>query len=219
MAHPNAGRKHSPEHIAKRVAAVAKAKASWTPERRAEISKIYSESNPMRNNEAARAKMGASLRGNTPWNKGNRWQDKLTPEQVRATLNEQGRRRRMKPKALVHGRVSALVRWTLKRVGSSKARINWQALLGYSQEELEAHLLTTIQKGYCWQDYISGALHLDHIVPVAAHNYRSADDIDFKRCWALSNLRLIPKEENYLKRAKLFKPFQPALCISAPLPI
>jgi len=34
-----------------------------------------------------------------------------------------------------------------------------------------------------------------------------------KRCWALSNLRLLPAKENMIKHNKLDRPFQPALRI------
>ncbi|GAI61384.1 unnamed protein product, partial [marine sediment metagenome] len=37
--------------------------------------------------------------------------------------------------------------------------------------------------------------------------------IDFKRCWALENLRLLPAKENMVKHNKLDRPFQPALRI------
>jgi len=41
------------------------------------------------------------------------------------------------------------------------------------------------------------------------------DDIDFKRCWELSNLQPLWANENRIKRCKLKKPFQPSLSLSA----
>jgi 5-methylcytosine-specific restriction endonuclease McrA len=65
--------------------------------------------------------------------------------------------------------------------------------------------------GYTWQDFLSGKLHIDHIIPIAAFNFRSPGDADFKHCWALKNLRLLPAKENMRKGAKLTAPHQPGL--------
>ena len=44
-------------------------------------------------------------------------------------------------------------------------------------------------------------------------NFTKPEHPDFERCWALKNLRLLTAKENNIKRAKLAKPFQPALKI------
>jgi hypothetical protein len=64
-----------------------------------------------------------------------------------------------------------------------------------------------------WGNY--GQWHVDHKIPISAFNYETPDDIDFKRCWALKNLRPMWAKENISKGAKLDKPFQPALALSA----
>ena len=84
-------------------------------------------------------------------------------------------------------------------------------ILGYSLKKLENHLGKTMPKGYNWDDFLRGDLHIDHIVPVSAFNFNHEQDIDFKRCWALKNLQLLPAIENMRKSAKLTKPFQPSL--------
>jgi len=68
-------------------------------------------------------------------------------------------------------------------------------------------------KGYCWQDFLEGKLHIDHKIPISAFNFTKSEHIDFKRCWALSNLQLLPARENIIKSNHLSKPFQPALKI------
>lgn len=125
-------------------------------------------------------------------------------------------RRGRDPKIRFNGKMSRLVAKTLKRRRTSKQGRTWPSLVGYSIAELEARLISTLPEGYVWEDYLSGALQIDHIVPVAAHNFHTAEDIDFKRCWALSNLRLLTKEANYEKRAKLSAPFQPSLLLEVP---
>lgn len=139
------------------------------------------------------------------------------PEAFKAAVAARARRRRAAdPKRQLHEKMSRLVGKTLKRRRTSKQGKSWPHLVGYTIEALEARLLSTMPAGWTWGDYLAGRLELDHIVPVAAHNFRSARDIDFKRCWALTNLRLLPKPENYEKRAKLLAPFQPALLLADP---
>ena len=213
--HPLAGRPQSPEHIEKRKAAVAAAKAAWSQEKRELVAKSVSESNKRRNAAAVLAKHCFKT-GSTPWNKGNDWRTGLSPDEVRAKAADWARKRRASdPQFKLHGRVSALVRFTLKRAGSSKGGKSWTRLLGYTVAELEAHLKQKIPAGYTWDDYLAGRLELDHKVPVSVHNFRDASDPDFARCWALSNLQLLPKRVNLEKRARLAEPFQPSLSFAA----
>jgi hypothetical protein len=109
--------------------------------------------------------------------------------------------------------MSRAVAKTLARRRTNKQGKSWVVLVGYSAAELERHLRRTIPDGYCWEDYLGGALELDHIIPVSVHNFQAPGDLDFKRCWALANLRLLPKAENQKKRAKLLAPFQPSLLL------
>ena len=210
--HPLAGRRQSPEHIAKRMTSVAATKAAWSDEQRKEVARNYAAGN--------RAREKCNFKGPTgqvPWNKGNRWTDKFTPEEIRAKTAERARRRRAtNPRVKLHGRISCLVRSHLKERGISKDTKSWPTILGYSLDELEPHLRATLPDDCDWNDYLDGTLQLDHIVPVSAHNFTSIDDIDFQRCWALKNLRLITKEKNQRKRATLLKPFQPALALRTP---
>lgn len=78
-------------------------------------------------------------------------------------------------------------------------------------DALIKRLKATIPPGWTWEDLLQGKLHIDHIVPQSAFNYRNAQDQDFKRCWALSNLRALPAKENLAKGTKLLQPFQPSL--------
>jgi hypothetical protein len=90
---------------------------------------------------------------------------------------------------------------------------HWEDLVGYILSDLMKHLKRTMPESYTWDDYIQGKLHIDHIIPISVFNFTKSEHIDFKRCWALGNLRLLPAEENYKKHNKLTKPFQPALKI------
>ena len=88
----------------------------------------------------------------------------------------------------------------------------WFVLLGYNVEQLKRHLEKQFQTGMTWDNY--GEWHIDHVIPIAAFNYSSTEDIDFKRCWALENLQPLWANENLTKHAKIFKPFQPSLAMA-----
>lgn len=75
-------------------------------------------------------------------------------------------------------------------------------LLGYTYEQLRAHLERQFLPGMTWENYGRHGWHLDHIVPVVAFTYETADDPEFKACWALSNLRPLWAKDNLEKRAK-----------------
>ncbi len=123
-------------------------------------------------------------------------------------------RRATDPQYRINGRMAALMNRHLKKRGGSKGRFPWSEIVGYSVAELDAHLKTTVPPGYSWDDFMSGVLHIDHKIPVAAHNFTSFDDIDFQRCWALSNLCLLTQADNSAKQDKLSAPFQPSLALA-----
>ena len=97
---------------------------------------------------------------------------------------------------------------------NAKSGKHWEDIVGYTVEDLEKRLRKTMPKEYTWKDFKNGELHIDHIIPISAFNYTKSEHIDFKRCWALKNLRLLPAKENLIKHNKLIKSFQPSLKIS-----
>ena len=102
---------------------------------------------------------------------------------------------------------------SLKKNGGSKNGRHWEDLVGYKLNDLKKRLTLTIPEGYTWDDYNVGKLHIDHIIPVSAHNFSSPEHNDFLNCWALSNLQLLPASENIKKSNKLEQSFQPSLMI------
>lgn len=100
-----------------------------------------------------------------------------------------------------------------KSLKGNKAGRSWESLVGYTLKDLIKHLQKTLPKGYTWQDYFNGKLHIDHIIPISAFNFTKPEHLDFKKCWALSNLQILTAKENIMKHTKLSKPFQPALQI------
>ncbi len=119
-------------------------------------------------------------------------------------------KRRIDLKSNINSKIASGIRKALR---GNKAGRKWETLVGYTLNELIKRLKKTIPKGYCWNDYLNGKFHIDHIIPISVFNYTKPEHPDFKRCWALKNLRLLPVKENLIKNAKITKPFQPALKI------
>lgn len=95
-----------------------------------------------------------------------------------------------------------------KSLKSKKAGRHWESLVGYTCEDLIKRLKRTMPKNYCWQDYMEGKLHIDHIIPKSVFNFTKSGHIGFQKCWALKNLQLLPAKENISKSNKLARPFQ-----------
>ena len=117
-------------------------------------------------------------------------------------------RRRNDPMFKLNENIRTVIRRSLH---GNKNGCHWELLVDYNLSKLKKHLIKTIPNGYIWDDYLSGNLHIDHIIPISAFNFDLPKHIDFKRCWALSNLRLLPARENLLKSDKLEEPFQSSL--------
>ncbi|MBA7589759.1 hypothetical protein ES708_31848 [subsurface metagenome] len=112
----------------------------------------------------------------------------------------------------INSRMGGMVWHSLKAKGVKAGR-KWEILVDYNINDLIKRLKKTMPKGYTWKDFLKGKLEIDHIIPVDVFNFDKTEHTDFKRCWALSNLRLLTKRENRIKSNKLNKPFQPALRI------
>jgi hypothetical protein len=82
-------------------------------------------------------------------------------------------------------------------------------LVGYSLDRLRRHLERKFLPGMSWANM--GSWHVDHIIPVSVFNFKTAEDVDFKKCWALKNLQPLWAADNMAKKNKLDKPFQPSL--------
>ena len=114
------------------------------------------------------------------------------------------------PKFNINDKMKRAINISLK--GNKNGR-HWETLIGYTCNDLIKRLKKTMPQGYTWQDFMKGELHIDHKIPKSVFNFTKPEHIDFKRCWALENLQLLPARENLIKQDKLSKPFQPALAI------
>lgn len=71
----------------------------------------------------------------------------------------------------------------------------------WSIVDLKKHLERQFTKGMSWENY--GEWHVDHIMPSSSFKYESQNDVEFKRCWCLSNLRPLWAKDNCSKQAKI----------------
>lgn len=121
------------------------------------------------------------------------------------------RRHRGKPGVRLHRAVSEGVRRSLN--GNKVGRSTFD-LLRYTPAELHEHIERLFSPGMTWENY--GEWEIDHKNPMSAHNFTTHEDIDFKRCWDLSNLQPLWRRENRSKGDKLPSPFQPSLALAVP---
>ena len=124
------------------------------------------------------------------------------------------KKRKTDIKFKINSNMSCVI-WHSLRKGNGKEGKSWKDMVPYTIDDLIRRLKRTLPKGYTWKDYISGKtdLQVEHIIPIAVHNFKSFTDTDFQKCWALKNLRLLPAKENMIKGAKLTKHFQPSLLL------
>jgi len=135
---------------------------------------------------------------------------KENPEKYKLKNKLSNEKAKHDPKKVLNRRIHTLMYLSLKK---NKGGRKWKTLVGYDLDQLSKHLKKTIPNGYDWNDFVSAKLHIDHIIPRSVFNYTKPEHADFKRCWELKNLQLLPAKENLLKGAKLAGHFQPSLLI------
>ena len=107
------------------------------------------------------------------------------PDKARLARSKYQRyRSKIDPRYRLNKSISRGIRLSLK---GSKNGHHWEDCVGYTLEQFMKHIKRQFQKGMNWENY--GAWHIDHKVPISAFNFTEIEHIDFKRCWALSNLQ------------------------------
>ncbi len=107
------------------------------------------------------------------------------------------KRRKTNIKFALNCRIGSAIRNSCVR-GSKGGRKTFD-LLSYTASQLVERLQHTMPDGYAWHDFLEGKLHVDHIRPIASFDFEMPEDSDFGKCWALSNLQLLPAAENIKK--------------------
>lgn len=112
------------------------------------------------------------------------------------------------PKFRLSNSMSRAIRDSLKNSKEGKA---WLVFVNYTLKDLIEHLEKLFVDGMTWENY--GEWQIDHKIPISVFNFTKPENIDFKRCWKLSNLQPLWKRDNLSKHTKLIKAFQPSLLL------
>ena len=119
-------------------------------------------------------------------------------------------KRKNDPSFRLRVNISRAVNYALKKAGSTKSKISVLDKLEYSVEELKIYLEQQFEWWMNWNNqgiYIPSkwddndpstwVWQLDHIIPQSDLLYLSMDDDNFKKCWALFNLRPLSAKQNH----------------------
>jgi hypothetical protein len=137
-----------------------------------------------------------------------RWFNK-NPEKAREMFCGYAKNRRETIKGNLINRIGPSISESLH--GNKKGR-SWESIVGYTVEDLKRHLEKHFSPGMSWDN--RSEWDIDHKIPISAFNFERYDDVDFKRCWDLENLRPLWKFDNRSKKDRLYMPFQPSLLVS-----
>jgi exonuclease VII large subunit len=100
----------------------------------------------------------------------------------------------------IASRIRSGINQALRRGKEAKGGRPWESLVGYSANDLIAHIERQFTGRMSWQNF--GEWHIDHIIPVSSFRFASVDDPEFRACWALTNLRPLRAKANREKHAK-----------------
>lgn len=116
----------------------------------------------------------------------------------RAVTRIKQEERRSTPWGRITNNMVALMHHAVRR---GRGQSKYLEYLGYTWADLRAHLEAQFTPAMCWENW-GDVWELDHIKPLSSFRYESLEDPLFRECWALSNLRPLPREENASKGAK-----------------
>ena len=114
--------------------------------------------------------------------------------------------------------ISKYVCMCLRQKGSNKNGESILKYLPYTMDQLIEHLRSKFEpwmtlenhgnyrlKDWDDNDQSTWVWHIDHIIPQDALPYASMEDENFKKCWALENLRPLSAKENIKKGNKIIE--------------
>lgn len=135
------------------------------------------------------------------------WKE-ANPQKVLVYYKNYNKKRYQKVQCNLSMRISRSIHHS---IGKNKAGKHWETLVGYTLDQLKMHIEKQFVDGMSWDN--RSEWHIDHKIPVSAFNFETPEDIDFKKCWELKNLRPMWAKDNIIKGKKLDSPFQPSLLI------
>lgn len=191
--------------------------ASWCKTCYKEYGQLWRVGNRTRLNESARKRRAANperyREADLRWKAANQERrresdrDRKRRERIHnpEKLHEYDRQWRSRPRNRLSKAISCGVRHSLK---NGKGGHRWEHLIGYTVDDLIAHLESQFIKGMTWDNY--GDWEIDHIRPVADFNFDFPNDPEFLECWSLWNLQPLWALDNKSKGPR---------CETPPLPL
>lgn len=146
--------------------------------------------------------------------------DKKYRQKNKACLNEyQKTYRKNKYNSNIDFRIkviaSASISQSLRTKNLSKNNSSVLKYLPFSIQDLREHLEKHFEPWMNWQNYgiyranawndddtSTWTWHIDHVIPQSLLSYTSMEDDNFKKCWALANLRPLAAKRNVLEGNK-----------------
>ena len=74
-------------------------------------------------------------------------------------------------------------------------------LIDYSAQQLRDHLQRQFTKGMTWEKFCTGAIHIDHRIPLSSFDL--SDELQARIAWSLPNLQPLWSKDNQSKGAKV----------------
>jgi hypothetical protein len=98
---------------------------------------------------------------------------------------------------ILRSRLSRRMRHALAGRNIDKNNVHIFNLLGFTIQDLKAHLESQFVDGMSWNNY--GEWHIDHKTPDSWFSYSSVSDDSFRSSWSLANLQPLWKLDNLKK--------------------
>ena len=92
---------------------------------------------------------------------------------------------RSTPEGKINDKISAGIYQTLK---SNKAGRHWETLVGWTLNDLKKDFESKYYNGMSWKSFAKGGVDIHHIKEKHTFKFKTAEDPEFKECWALENL-------------------------------
>lgn len=116
----------------------------------------------------------------------------------------------------LRGNFSRIIRESLFKNGGSKNNKSIMNFISYNIQELKQYLELLFESWMNWNNYgiydskywdendsSTWKWSLDHIIPQSILPYSSMEDLNFKICWDIKNLKPLSTKENAIKNNKL----------------
>ncbi len=111
--------------------------------------------------------------------------------------------KRKDPLYRVSSNLSRSMSGSLRAKNLSKNKRHWENIVGYTIYELKEHLEKYFLPGMSWDNYGKNGWHIDHVIPKKFFVFNSIEDVEFRYCWSLDNLRPLWEKDNLEKNDKI----------------